>query len=113
MPPVQPSAIGEVVLALHDVARHDVVEQGEPAVRNASVSALPSTKSRTGSSSPVTVRSCGVVVRVGQEAHVHHDVGVDRQAVLEAEATRRVMASVLARLGEGTGRGSGAQLARA
>ena len=93
-PPGAPHRHRQVAAVLLPVARQQVEQQvGEPVDELDEVGLLRRGTPSTGSSWPVSGRSSGDEVRVGQEAHVEEQVGAGRDAVLEAEARPATPAS--------------------
>ena len=91
---MQPIAIVEVGLALGDVLGDEEVEQRHEALVERLELAPWPTYSTIRVVAPGQRAQLRHPVRVRQEAHVEHDVGVARQAVLVAEATSNVTASL-------------------
>ena len=79
----------ELLLALGDVARHDAVEQRLPADHEILGLLAVHDEVAHGGVEARQRTQLGIVVGVRQEAHVDHQVGVDRGAVLEAERVDR------------------------
>ena len=77
---------GQIVAVVADVAGQPVGDEAADVV--AHVHAPRASASRKATTAPIACRSAAaarVVVRVGQAAHVEDQVGVERDAVLEAE----------------------------
>ena len=80
-----PERDGEVMLALDDVAGNDRVEESEPRVHELGRLSVLHDEADHRRVQTGLRPQFGHVVWVGQEAHVHDDVGVGRRTVLEAK----------------------------
>ena len=82
-------ADGEVLLALLDVAGNDLIEQGVPALEKTLGLGLLEYELGDLAIETRLGTQLLVVVRIGKEAYVDDDIGIDGRAVFETEGVDR------------------------